>query len=91
MITAPSTLWNVPELERARPPFEQIAGYYAAQIASGQLQPGDRIPSEREICAEWGVSKATSGKAIAKLKADGLVITTVGVGTAVAGPAAEQS
>ena len=76
----------MPEVERVRPPFEQIADYYADQIANGALRPGDRIPSGAELCAEWKVSKATANKAIAKLKAEGLIVTTVGIGAKVAEP-----
>lgn len=74
------------EVERSLPPFEQIANYYASKIASGELQPGDRIPPESELLAQWKVSKSTANKAIAKLKADGLVTTKNGVGTRVAKP-----
>ncbi len=55
------------------------------RIASGELGPGDRVPSTRQIVREWGVAMATASKAIGLLRDEGLVETVVGVGTVVAG------
>ncbi|WP_228551989.1 TetR/AcrR family transcriptional regulator C-terminal domain-containing protein [Mumia zhuanghuii] len=55
------------------------------RIASGELGPGDRVPSTRQIVREWGVAMATASKAIGLLRDEGLVETVVGVGTVVSG------
>lgn len=62
----------------------EIASAIQARIAAGQLRPGDRVPSARQITRDWGVAIATATKALAALQADGLVRSVVGVGTVVA-------
>ena len=66
------------------PPYLRIAGAIAARIASGELAPGDRIPSTRRLMAEHGVAMATATKVIATLREQGLVRAMPGVGTVVA-------
>lgn len=71
----------------------RIAAELRRRIASGELTPGDRLPSTRQIVAEWGVAMATATKALAALRQDGLVTALPGVGTVVAGkhpPAHDQ-
>lgn len=56
------------------------------RIHAGDLQPGDRVPSTRQISAQWGVAIATATKALAELQRRGLVRPVTGVGTVVAEP-----
>ena len=42
-------------------------------IESGQLAEGTRLPSERDLCEKYGVSRPTVRKALVQLKASGLV------------------
>ncbi|KRA25501.1 hypothetical protein ASD65_14550 [Microbacterium sp. Root61] len=65
---------------------QTIAAEIAARIASGDLNAGDRVPSARGITKEWGVAIATATKALALLQQQGLVISTLGVGSVVASP-----
>ena len=58
------------------------------RIHAGDLQPGDRVPSTRQISAQWGVAIATATKALAELQRRGLVRAVAGVGTVVAEPTA---
>jgi len=64
-------------------PYQRIVDEIRGRIASGQLRPGDRVPSARQITQDWGVAIATASKALAALQADGLVRAVVGVGTVV--------
>jgi GntR family transcriptional regulator len=64
----------------------QVVRHISEQIARGELVPGDKIPSEREMREQWGISKATANKVVAQLKAEGYVYARVGVGTVVASP-----
>ena len=51
------------------------------QLLIGLVVPGQAIPSERELTAAYGVSRATVRKAIDGLVADGLLSRTHGLGT----------
>lgn len=68
------------------PPYLRIAAELRRRIASGDLAPGDRVPSTRRITEEWGVAMATATKALAVLNQEGLVRAVPGVGTVVAEP-----
>ena len=46
----------------------------------GRYLPGDKLPSERKLIAEWGVSRITIRRAIANLVQQGLVTTYQGKG-----------
>ncbi|MFC4064580.1 GntR family transcriptional regulator [Actinoplanes subglobosus] len=68
-------------------PYRRIVADIRHRIESGELRPGDRVPSARAITAEWGVAIATATKAHAALRDEGLTVARPGVGTVVAGPA----
>ena len=70
------------------PVSRSIAAEIAARIASGELPPGSRIPSTRQIMARYGVAMATASKVIAALREQGLVRADPGLGTVVTGAAA---
>lgn len=59
-----------------------------AAIASGRLQPGERLPALRELAADLGVNHNTLRAAVAKLEAEGLLESRHGTGTFVAADAA---
>lgn len=61
----------------------QIADELRARIESGQLKPGARVPSARQIMRKWGVANATASKALGLLRDAGLVRATPGSGTVV--------
>ncbi|GAA1580540.1 TetR/AcrR family transcriptional regulator C-terminal domain-containing protein [Actinoplanes couchii] len=67
-------------------PYRQIVTAIRHRIESGELRPGDRVPSARAITREWGVAIATATKAHAALREEGLTTARPGVGTVVAGP-----
>ncbi len=55
------------------------------RIREGRLTMGDKLPTESEIMAEFGVSRTVVREAISKLQASGLVETRHGIGTFVLG------
>ncbi|GIF45553.1 TetR family transcriptional regulator [Asanoa ferruginea] len=64
-------------------PYRRIAAEIRERIARGDLGPGDRIPSTREITRDWGVAMATATKVINTLREAGLVETRSGAGSVV--------
>ncbi|WP_329621080.1 TetR/AcrR family transcriptional regulator C-terminal domain-containing protein [Streptomyces sp. NBC_01255] len=65
------------------PPYLAIASELRRRIRSGELSPGDRVPSTRAVTREWGVAMATATKALGVLRQEGLVRPEPGVGTVV--------
>lgn len=57
-----------------------------AKIAAGPMKTGDRLPTEKELEAEFGVSRTVIREAVAVLKADGLVEPRRGAGIFVRDP-----
>jgi DNA-binding FadR family transcriptional regulator len=51
-----------------------------AEIGSGRIAPGERLPTEQELTAALGVSRTVVREAVAVLRAEGLVETRQGVG-----------
>jgi GntR family transcriptional regulator len=69
------------------PKYQEIADRLRAQIASGALEPGRRLPSEPDLAAEYDASRNTVRLAIALLINQGLVVSRQGLGTFVVEPA----
>jgi AcrR family transcriptional regulator len=69
----------------ATPPYARIAAELRGRITRGELAPGQRVPSTREITARWGVAMATATRVLATLRQEGLVHPMPGVGTVVSG------
>jgi DNA-binding transcriptional regulator YhcF (GntR family) len=67
--------------------YRRIAQEIADRITRGELAPGDRVPSTRQIVARHGVAMATATKVLAELRRQGLVRAAPGVGTVVVSPA----
>jgi GntR family transcriptional regulator len=64
---------NVPIGDASQPLYHRVYRQISQEIESGALAPGDRLPSERWLCDELGVSRATVRRAIEELVLDGLV------------------
>jgi DNA-binding transcriptional regulator YhcF (GntR family) len=65
---------------------ERIAGELRGRIESGELAPGELLPSARQITRDWHVAIATATKAHAILRDCGLAETLPGVGVVVRRP-----
>ncbi|MEU3956038.1 GntR family transcriptional regulator [Streptomyces achromogenes] len=66
--------------------YAEIADHFRQQIKRGDLAPGDRLPTLREITETWSVSIATANRAYKTLRAEGLTQASSGAGTVVARP-----
>lgn len=62
----------------------EIAAELRRQILNGELQPGESLPSARDITRRWNVAIATASRVHALLRAEGLASPVPGVGTIVA-------
>src|SRR6185369_857744 len=52
---------------------DKIAADIQKQIAQGKLHPGDRLPSERNLCVALGVGRTTIREALKSLGVRGVV------------------
>ncbi|OSY45839.1 GntR family transcriptional regulator [Streptomyces platensis] len=68
------------------PPYLRIVAEIRRRIEDGELAPGDRVPSTRQIAKEWDVALATATKALNTLRQEGIVQAQPRVGTVVAPP-----
>ena len=63
------------------PSYAQLVRIVQEQIAMGRLRPGDRLPSESQLCEHHAISRMTVRRAINILVEQGLVISKQGQGT----------
>jgi molybdate-binding protein/DNA-binding transcriptional regulator YhcF (GntR family) len=68
--------------------YETIAEAVRQQILRGDLKPGDRMPTVRQMTERWGCTPGTAQRAYRELARQGLVTSRQGQGTFVSGPAA---
>ncbi|WDZ84463.1 GntR family transcriptional regulator [Micromonospora cathayae] len=64
----------------AKPKWAQLAELIRGQIASGELAPGDKLPSTAQLRQEHGVSAGVVRQAILVLQTQGLVEGVHGLG-----------
>lgn len=62
---------------------DAVADRIKGEILSGRLEPGSRLPSERELALALGINRLTLRAALGRLEAIGLVATRHGAGTLV--------
>jgi GntR family transcriptional regulator len=61
-------------------PYERIVEELRGEILTGRRAAGERLPSEHELADHYGTSRPTVRRAVARLKAEGLVVTSQGRG-----------
>lgn len=72
--------------EKTRKLYEEVAGKLQEEIRTGTYQPGDRLPSERILAQEYGVSRSVIREAFRSLEQMGCVEARTGGGTYVKAP-----
>lgn len=86
-MTEANAILTVPEISPAPDPlYLQVYDAITEAIGNGRLKPGDRLPTERSFCKQFGVSRATVRRALGRLADDGLVEAAVGRGSFVTAP-----
>ncbi len=77
---------NALDKESPVPLYYQLAELIRESILAGDLQPGDKLPGERELSEQAGISRMTARQALSYLVREGIVTVRPGVGTFVAEP-----
>src|SRR5712664_2947334 len=67
--------------------YAKLADAVAAEIASGALKPGDRLPPQRTFAYERKIAVSTASRVYTELLRRGLVVGEVGRGTFISGQA----
>ena len=75
---------------RDAPLYRQVQKAIAEHIAAGRLSPGEQLPSERNLCERFGISRVTARRALVSLVQEGLIEASPGRGWFVSeGPLSE--
>ena len=69
----------------------QLAEWFAREIRAGRLMSGEKLPTEQELNARFGVSRTVIREAMASLRSEGLVVSRQGSGVFVADHRASQA
>ncbi|TFV33379.1 GntR family transcriptional regulator [Streptomyces sp. T1317-0309] len=79
---------EVPDFDPQGPQliYVAVADHIEARIRTGDLQPGARLPAERDLAQEYGVAYLTVRRAAQVLRERGLIVTVHGRGTYVSEP-----
>jgi len=72
------------------PSYVQVAESLKARIATGEIRPGARIPAERELIAQSGLSRITVRSGLAILEREGWVVRKQGLGTFARNPVNQE-
>lgn len=76
-------LTAVDEIDREsfEPAYNQLVNILRRKIAQGEFLPGDKLPSEAELCSQYQVSSITARRAIKILVEQDIALTRQGQGT----------
>ena len=72
------------------PLYQRLVKQIQEMIFRGELELGDRLPSEAELCEQFGVSRTVIREAVRTLEAKGLLVSQSGSGTYVRGIQSED-
>jgi GntR family transcriptional regulator len=68
------------------PHHQQLAETLMSQIADGRFKVGERLPTEGELCATYGLARGTVRRGLGSLEHLGMITRRAGVGTTVIAP-----
>ncbi len=68
-------------MNAVKPRYQQLKDLIIERIATGELQPTDRVPSEHELVDSMNVSRMTANRALRELHDEGYVERIAGRGT----------
>ena len=73
------------------PIYRQVVDQTRRLVATGELAPGDRLPSVRAIATDLGINPMTVSKAYSLLDQAGIVVRRAGIGMVVAKAGADRA
>ncbi len=76
--------------DSAVPPFEQLRTQIAAMTVTGELAPGQKLPTVRQLAADLGLAANTVARAYRELEADGIISTQGRRGTFISSAALDD-
>ncbi|MFN7024277.1 MAG: FadR/GntR family transcriptional regulator [Pseudorhizobium sp.] len=76
----PADLTAASKVERRPKLSEHVAASLRAQVVSGEIRAGEKLPTESQLSEAFGVSRTVVREAVASLAADGLVESRQGAG-----------
>jgi DNA-binding GntR family transcriptional regulator len=66
------------ERTKSRDGADRLRHFIVVGVDNGQLQPGQRLPTERELVARFGTARSAARRMLAQLEAEGYITRTVG-------------
>lgn len=78
-----------PETDREPTRYEEVVRALLAEIDGGAYEIGDRLPTEHELCARFGVSRHTVREALRRLQEMGIILRRQGSGSVLAAKRAD--
>lgn len=67
--------------DNSKPIYLQLMDYFFQQISSGQIKPGEKLPSVRETAVEVGVNPNTVQRTYAEMERKGVIEARRGQGS----------
>ena len=77
--TAPAVVEPDFAVVKTRRAFEEIRDQIEREVAAGRLRPGDRLPAERDLAEQFGVSRTAVREALRSLEMAGIVECQKGI------------
>jgi len=78
------------DIKSGVPFYRQVIDQVRSAIATGRLEPGDRLPTVRQLAVDLSINPNTVSRAYTELELTGLVETQMGSGTFVGQRSVEQ-
>ncbi|PKR48015.1 GntR family transcriptional regulator [Thalassospira marina] len=77
--------------KQSQPKYRIVEDYLRARISSGEFPVDSLLPTEENLCARFGVSRATVRTALSNIQADGLIVRSAAIGSRVVNAVRNQS
>lgn len=63
------------EFDKRSPIYEQLKQYYKQVIVAGEYQPGEKLPSRRDIAQEFKINPNTVQRALKELEEEEIIVS----------------